>query len=506
MSSQYPAHVTWQPDRRRTTQDPAAQDLLGAVITILMSCLPGQAKAPRSAIDVVIGARIRPAAPQSAKASSTYNAALAWSWLHSGHPAEAVQLADRDIMSGLQRLARHAPASTVSAAYAILAEVYLLNGRLRDSVACGRFAKDYALEAADAGCQYRALGLLTSSLALSGETTAAAQAAAEAVALDGEQGWAQEQSSWPLLLGLVLVLARAGDAESVQEHCGTLAQSCGDDVVARAVSRYANVVLQTVRQDNQQIVAAARIIAQGSDASLTPPFLVDLALYMESIAHVHLGDPGTALAVIGNRVSPPDHAVCFELGKATAYLQLGEFREALRVTEWCVKDHPDHNLGRLASVQLRRALAYEGLGIPARADAEYSKSAHLAFEIGAVAAAIGLPLPILKVLHGRLVANEPMFGRQLDKYLPEDYTYPDRAPLDFAPVQLTSREKVLAGWLITDLSLAAIAAQLQVSTNTVKSQLRTLYKKLEVSSRAEAVLQLERGGLVSRSDGPASPG
>lgn len=504
MNGQYRHVVTSQPDFRRRIQPPSTQDFVEAVTAVLASCIPGQARASRSALDIVIGARIRAATAAAPGASATYTAALAWSWLHSGHPTKAVDLVDRDVMSGLQRVAGQASASTLSASYSVLAEVYLLNGRLREGVACCRFALDYAVEAADDGCRYRALGLLTASLALSGEIAAAAQAAAEAVGLDVGDSWAQEQSSWPLLLGLVLVRARAADAAAIEQLCASLARSCGEDVVARTVARFANVVLEAVRQDNPKIVAASRIIAQGADARLSPPFIIDMAIAMESIAHVHLGDPGAALAVVGDRVSPPDHSVCFELNKATAYLQLGEFRGALRVTEWCVKDLPDHNLGTLASVQLRRALAYEGLGMPARADVEFSKASHLAFEIGAVSAALGLPMDVMLRLSARLVANEPDFGEQLSRYLPVDYAYPDRAPLGFEPPQLTGREQVLAGWLMSDLSVSAIAAQLQVSTNTVKSQLRTLYKKLQASSRADAVLQLERSAFVKDVRPPAS--
>jgi len=439
---------------------------------------------------------MRESASRQLAASATYNAALTWSLLHSGHPERATELADRVVIAALRRTAGQALPATHSACYSAVAEAFLLNGRLREAAQCCRFAKDYAVEAADAGCRYRALGLLTATLALSGEIVAAEEAATEAISMDGDRGWMAERSSWPLLLGLVLIRARSADAAGIAEACDRLERSSGDDLVARSIARYCRIVLKAVEQDNAGIIAASRLILQGADARMSAPIIVDMTVGMEAIAHVHLGDPGSALALIEGRKSPLDHSVCFELVRATAYLQLGDLRAALQVTESCVKDQPDHSLATLVSVQLRRALAYEGLGSRALADAEFSKAIHLAAQIGAISATLGLPLAALRVLEARLAENEPDFVQSVTVKAPADYRPPDLAPLDFEPPQLTGREKVLVEWLATDLSLAAIAGRLQVSMNTIKSQVRTLYKKLEVSSRAEAVLRLERAGLT----------
>ncbi len=53
--------------------------------------------------------------------------------------------------------------------------------------------------------------------------------------------------------------------------------------------------------------------------------------------------------------------------------------------------------------------------------------------------------------------------------------------------QLTDRERALLQLLPSHLSYAEVAAELYLSVNTVKSNLKTLYRKLGVSSRSEAV-------------------
>ena len=60
---------------------------------------------------------------------------------------------------------------------------------------------------------------------------------------------------------------------------------------------------------------------------------------------------------------------------------------------------------------------------------------------------------------------------------------------------LTRRERVVLAELSEDVTLEEIAARLWVSRNTVKSQLRSVYRKLGVSTRADAVAWAREAGL-----------
>jgi DNA-binding NarL/FixJ family response regulator len=61
---------------------------------------------------------------------------------------------------------------------------------------------------------------------------------------------------------------------------------------------------------------------------------------------------------------------------------------------------------------------------------------------------------------------------------------------------LTERELQMLELIAGGLSNAEVAAQLVVSPETVKSHLRNLYGKLEVSDRAAAVAEALRRGLI----------
>jgi LuxR family transcriptional regulator, maltose regulon positive regulatory protein len=61
---------------------------------------------------------------------------------------------------------------------------------------------------------------------------------------------------------------------------------------------------------------------------------------------------------------------------------------------------------------------------------------------------------------------------------------------------LTSAELRVTQFLPTHLSFPEIAARLNVSANTVKTHIRAVYRKLDASSRSEAVAHARRAGLI----------
>jgi LuxR family maltose regulon positive regulatory protein len=69
-------------------------------------------------------------------------------------------------------------------------------------------------------------------------------------------------------------------------------------------------------------------------------------------------------------------------------------------------------------------------------------------------------------------------------------------PPPAGPPRLTDREQAVLRRLPSSLSLREVAAQLFVTVNTVKSHTRLIYRKLGVSSRAEAVQRARELGLL----------
>lgn len=62
-------------------------------------------------------------------------------------------------------------------------------------------------------------------------------------------------------------------------------------------------------------------------------------------------------------------------------------------------------------------------------------------------------------------------------------------------VPLSSRERIVLAELTVGDTLEGIGARLHVSRNTVKSQVRSVYRKIGVSTRAEAIAWAHAAGL-----------
>ena len=60
---------------------------------------------------------------------------------------------------------------------------------------------------------------------------------------------------------------------------------------------------------------------------------------------------------------------------------------------------------------------------------------------------------------------------------------------------LTRRERVVLAVLAEDVTLDEIAARFWVTRNTVKSQVRSVYRKIGVSTRTEAVAWAREHGI-----------
>jgi LuxR family maltose regulon positive regulatory protein len=70
-----------------------------------------------------------------------------------------------------------------------------------------------------------------------------------------------------------------------------------------------------------------------------------------------------------------------------------------------------------------------------------------------------------------------------------------------AAAPLTKRELVVLRLLPTRLSTREIGRELYVSVTTVRSQVQAIYRKLEASTRAEAVARARERGLLPGVDG-----
>jgi LuxR family maltose regulon positive regulatory protein len=98
-------------------------------------------------------------------------------------------------------------------------------------------------------------------------------------------------------------------------------------------------------------------------------------------------------------------------------------------------------------------------------------------------------------------AADPGFLFALLKQAEQALATQPRQRVDVAE-PLTERELAVLRLLATRLSNREIGRELYVSVNTVRTHVQAVYRKLEASTRAEAVARARQLGLLA---GPASP-
>jgi DNA-binding NarL/FixJ family response regulator len=181
---------------------------------------------------------------------------------------------------------------------------------------------------------------------------------------------------------------------------------------------------------------------------------------------------GTDVQVVGEVASPTEPGVASALSEADVVLVADE--ESLEETSLAVADEGTQALLMLSEedqmVSRLRSLPLRGWGL-------VSPDAPPEELVAAIAA----------VAQGLTVMPRPLTERLL----------PAPADVEELSEPLTSREREVLELLGRGLSNKHIAQELYISEHTVKFHVSSLYTKLGVNSRAEAVSQGARHGLIS---------
>lgn len=232
--------------------------------------------------------------------------------------------------------------------------------------------------------------------------------------------------------------------------------------------------LETVRATE-----AAHLVQPGT-------FAADVLAACSVCAHLALTDVNAALVLVDAQARPGPHT---QLAQLRALIHASDFAEATRVhrilssSSWLAPVHRAelHLLdATIESSQFSQVPPELALRIAAQAETGQFRRL-----------LTSVPAGVIENIRRRL------YGRQQESF---DTSL---AELEFLPAirrrpQLTSAECRVLVTLTTAATTAEMAQLLGVSVNTVKTQLRGLYRKLDVSSRTEAVAVAERHGLLTR--------
>lgn len=255
--------------------------------------------------------------------------------------------------------------------------------------------------------------------------------------------------------------------------------------IAFAVACAAHLEVDTGRAE----AALARLAAHRQATTHRPPAtLAGLLAAAECRAHGATGDVAAAHAALRQA---PITAATASAGFCVA-LRAGQARTARAILDrW-----PDH---ATASTRLRRVLAVAALadaaGAPGKADAQLADATRIAVASDQVQPFVefgaALQAPML-----RLAADLPA-------HVPPEFL--DRVQLALTrahqptSLPLSTQESRVLQHLGKGLTQASVAEEMHLSINTVKSHVRSIYRKLGVHTRTEAL-------RILRCQGPSTVG
>ncbi|GGU36985.1 LuxR family transcriptional regulator [Nocardioides albus] len=283
------------------------------------------------------------------------------------------------------------------------------------------------------------------------------------------------------------------DVDALRQLLSESSLVIDDPVAVALIEMEARVIAHQALQRPKvalQEIDLAEIALRGHPLSVAEQYLIILA---RAELLLDEGDPHGALALL-DAAPPREDPINDALSRARVLLGLGRFEDVIAQLPATLEPVAGER-GRFAVLaHLILALAHAGLG-----DQETSDRC---IEVAIVTGARNrIVWPYVRVgSEGLRYVLDRAAGLTLDAasiaHLAHLETVWETLYALDAPVDLSDRELVVLERLANGESVRRVAVELHVSPNTVKTQLRTLYRKLGVSNRADAIRTARLRGLL----------
>lgn len=357
-----------------------------------------------------------------------------------------------------------------------------------------RFGAEALLFADTDETRYRALSVSALGHALNGEYITAETARAVAAELFAAGDWDASETAYLLLLAEALIASSRLDVGRLLEAASEMRRAQPDDPYWGYSARAIEVMAMMFHRDLGAGRAEGRRLLHGSRRLSSHRMMRHFLVSVVSDILVAQGEYREALSTLEPYETPEGHGICFSMQRSAALLRLGRYRELLLETDACVASEADHCLRTLTPLLVRRALALNRLGFTRRAHQSMETALRLIVRTGCSATPfLMLPHEETRALMDTAALEDPELADvlpYLHAALARVATPDAEARSALTVARLTPTENATAELLLRSLSLTDIARERGVSLNTVKTQVRSIYQKLGVAGRAEAVEML----------------
>lgn len=370
-----------------------------------------------------------------------------------------------------------------------------------DSLSALRWATRLAghvLETHDARWHYRSSGLVAAALAFNGEWDRVEQQLAAGQRIAAEAGWDTHRADYMHAVAEALLAFMTADPERAAALVPRVRALEATEPTARALTDIVNALAMMLRGEDNDAMHLGLRIQQGITQPDGAAPIHEFAKYLQAFVLLRQRDPLRALSVMRESVALGNHMLCPNVIRSVALLQMQDYRGALAETNACMRIRSQHSLWFFPFALLCRSIAQFKLGDKALA----LRTATLLNKHGGMehlATALEVcPVEVFTEFIDYIERRTPRFVfdfSEIRNTLATVSRAPQTEPKSAKVQLLTKRERFVASNLNSRLSLIEIAQQLQVSPSTITSQAVSIYRKLEVAGRDEAIQYLDEVGF-----------
>jgi DNA-binding CsgD family transcriptional regulator/uncharacterized protein HemY len=288
-----------------------------------------------------------------------------------------------------------------------------------------------------------------------------------------------------------LVAVERGDLEAAVA-AAKAAERAGQGTEWEGFVRYARATTAVLSGDSatalNELDRAERVVLDWQGTPVVPT----LCAGMRAVMLLHMGHVEAAIEILNTLAPTENHSNCPGRFQAALALLRGDLDEAGRVLDTCLGLGVAHSERTLVDVlALASAIAYER-GDEPTAELTFDRALRMAVANQMQATFYLLQFAVLDAMLAR-AAERPQPPGVLE-YITDLRQTSSNRPFSFIE-PLSEREREVALLAAEGGTIGAIAKGLWISANTTKAHLRSIYRKLGVSTRAQLRRRLRSIGV-----------
>ncbi|MFC0682837.1 LuxR C-terminal-related transcriptional regulator [Lysobacter korlensis] len=329
---------------------------------------------------------------------------------------------------------------------------------------------------------------------LLGHPAAARAAVARAGVHAGESVLAGHLSTAPYLVVAALIELEAGRVEKAESIVDAVWDAANGSEY-EPLGHFVRASALASRARWHDALDALQDMQLGLRAWENPGLLRSLHDALRASVLITQGEGGPARQLITRLHEDEHHALCPQRLLARLEIAAGDFTAALEAIEPCIALGDDHAPLTHVYVDVLWAAAHDGLGDVHAAATAFDRALDAAARNDSRRPFASVPPERLRRLLAEARKRDlPEHSARLVEQLSLEVPAEQSGAEFVSP--LSARERIVLNHIIAGHSARQISAQLRVSPNTIKTQVRSVYRKLGASNRHEAIERARSFGLT----------